>query len=134
MAVFYFEDSTNRYPVYDLVRRTSINKVRNKTLNGGNFMTYFKPHILLYYAIYNICILDYVNIFRSLASLYLDRCHRLAHVSFSFVSMFVFSFRRSLRFCHLEFYKEGISDGYWSENARYQWWVLNFKLFQRVFS
>ncbi len=37
--------------------------------------------------------------------------------------LFVDQFGRYLRFCHLEFDKEAISDGCRSENARYRWGV-----------
>ncbi len=54
-------------------------------------------------------------VFRSSASLYLNRSHRLTHrtfISIGHASLFVDRFRRSLRFCHGEFDKEAISDGF----------------------
>ena len=50
------------------------------------------------------------NVFRSSASLLIERCHRLTHVTFRFFPLIVDRFGRSLRFCHLEFDKEAISD------------------------
>ncbi len=45
----------------------------------------------------------------------------MLHLVFSLTfSLFVDRFGRSLRFCHQEFYKEAISDGCRSENARYR--------------
>ena len=39
-------------------------------------------------------------------------------ITFSFVDpLYVDRFGRSLRFCHQEFVKEAIYDGYWSENG-----------------
>ena len=52
----------------------------------------------------------------------------LTHLTFSFVDhapLFVDRFRRSLRFCYLEFNKEAISDGCRSGNARYRWVILD---------
>ncbi len=59
-------------------------------------------------------------IFRSSASLELDRCHRLNHEMFSFlddISVAFESIGRSVRFCLLEFYiKEAIFDGCRNKN------------------
>ena len=39
--------------------------------------------------------------------------------------LFVDRFGRYLRFCHLEFDKEAISNGYSRESAQYRWSVLS---------
>ncbi len=70
-----------------------------------------------------------VWLFRSEASLYLDRCHRLTNSStssrlaLSTISPLLLIDLDVLRVCPLEFDKEAISDGFRSENGRYWWRV-----------
>ena len=55
----------------------------------------------------------------------IDDIELISHVSSLALStispLFVYQFRRTLRFCHLEFDTDAISDGCRRENARYRW-------------
>ena len=76
------------------------------------------------------------NIYSSLISYYKLSFSVITHGSLAITSispLFVDRFRRSLRFCHIEFEKEAISDRCRIENARYRWGFLNFKWFFKVF-